>query len=178
MSTSIDQIDQTPLPDCVISAGFYERYLWLGHCIFQPNDYWEDEFDFHQDKALADQSAEQFKVRAQQAPERLLIEQMGCVVKSAAGELGIAKPVTGPERRRLQVYLVGSVSVEGKERARMHEYMAKDPGLEDIESPFRDSHLTDSILRYKRFGRMSKALLNYTSLDKLLPGYQPAISVK
>lgn len=166
-------------PECFVSAKLYERYLWLGHCVtWNPQHFRQDELDFHQDETTADRALEEML----EFPEKLLIQQMGRIIKRAASESYIRqlRSMTPGQQYGLQVYLSGEVSRQGMQYAHQDGYISQDPYLAAVESPFKDSRLIAGALRYQnqRSGQMSKALLNYASLDKLLPGYLPAISVK
>lgn len=158
--------------ECLISGQQYMSYLWLGHCVMKPEDYREAAVAFHQDERFADDITMNFIESANTDPERILIEQLGRVVVSAQRELGKRTPLDASARRQLQVYLAGDVSTRGQEFALQNKLFDDFPDLNTVTTPLANSHLVDGLIRYKKTGKLSKALRNQATFDRLLPGYQ------
>lgn len=177
MSEILEAGDASIAPDCFMSSNKYASYLWLGHCIFNPEDYYNDLRNYHQDNVIASDELAKFKSNISSKPEEaILLPLMGRIIHSAHLELGESLPFTGKERRLLQVYLVGEVSVRGQEILEQDGLIDQDPALARIQSPFKDSTLIDKVIRYRRCSRASKSLIEYATMDRLLPGYERAIT--
>ena len=154
------------------SAGRYVSYLWLGHCIYNQTDYRKTAFEVYEDDIeFAESESKIFEAAVEQAPARILVDQLVRIVNTAQRELSIRSPLTGQQRYTLQAYLGGEVTTRGTEQAYEEGLIQEDPDLALISSPLRDSNLIEGISRYKRCGRMSVGLLQ---MGRLLPGY-PAI---
>lgn len=156
----------------LVAASGYMNYLWMGHCFYYPESYFESALAFHEDETLAEARHETFLAAKSQGIGAVLLPQMVCIVKNARRELDITYPASQQQKRVLQVYLAGEVTEAGTMLAQDNGLYIDCPDLVDVTTPFADSQVIDNALRAHRSGRISAAFMRYATLDVLLPGYQ------
>lgn len=159
------------------SAGHYLSYLWLGHCVSHPKDYNRDIVGYHQSRKDQEHNYTLFRSKQLQGPGAVLITQLQRIIKGARSELGLEPPFNPSERLLLKVHLVGEVSVRGMELAHENGLIDDYPDLANVTSPFVDGRLIDGALRAAQRGRIDESFARYATIERLLPGYAPVISV-
>lgn len=182
MTEALEHQDIPTVPDCFMSSNKYASYLWLGHCIFNPILYRNGLMDFHDDEERVEQEFTRFQHDLQKPAENILLPLLTRIVHSAHLELDEELPRTAAQRRRLQVYLVGEISVRGMERMDEEGWIEDYPAISQIQTPFRDSTLIEKIIRFS-LSRQKRTiqtnhlrLVNYATLEKLLPGYPLSVT--
>lgn len=158
-------------PQSFTSSHMYESYLWLGHCVHNPADYYEGLMAYHEDQTIADEQQQRFEERIAVFPERILLDQFSMIVARARNELKLQTPLKGAPRRQLQVYLAGEVTTIGESYAEQEGLYEDAPQLKNVKKPLADVRVIDGVMRYRQYGKITQSLIGYATMDKLLPGY-------
>jgi hypothetical protein len=165
-------------PASVKSAGHYMSYLWLGHCVNYPADYKRDISNFHQGIRDRNRDYSLFREKLTQGHGAVLLPQLQRIIKSAKNELGLEFPRDAEKMPLLKVHLIGEISVRGMDLAIDNRLIEEYPDLAGVTSPFVDGRLIDGALRIPRNGAIKESLINYATMERLLPGYVLPISVE